>query len=91
MNGQFRTPVADNFDSDDEIEAFLFDEPRRRHHPLHDHPFKYNRNQNSTDYKIKINLPHFDGHLHIKDFLDWMHNVDNFLDYMSITEAQQVK
>lgn len=52
---------------------------------------RYSRNSESTDYKIKIDIPCFDGHLHIEDFLDWLQNVESFLDYMDIYEFQQVK
>lgn len=33
----------------------------------------------------------FDGQVGIKSFLDWIQNVESFLDYMNISEAQQVK
>lgn len=34
---------------------------------------------------------HFDGHLHIEDFLDWIRTVENFFDYSEIAEEQRVK
>lgn len=43
------------------------------------------------DYKIKINIPTFDGTLHIEDFFDWIHMVENFFNYAVINENQKVK
>lgn len=50
-----------------------------------------NRGQNSQEFKMKMDLPCFDGRLHIEDFLDWIHNVENFFDYLEIPENRQVK
>lgn len=41
--------------------------------------------------KIKIDFPQFDGHLHIEDFLDWLHTIENFFDYSEVAEEEQVK
>jgi hypothetical protein len=40
---------------------------------------------------MKMDLLTFDGHLHIKDFLDWQSNVERFFDYMEILEDKKVK
>ena len=38
-----------------------------------------------------MDLPSFNGRLHIEDFLDWVHTVENFFDYLNISEENQVK
>lgn len=40
---------------------------------------------------MKMDLPTFDGRLNIEDFLDWIHNVKFFFDYLNILEESQVK
>ncbi|PKU81696.1 hypothetical protein MA16_Dca026429 [Dendrobium catenatum] len=43
------------------------------------------------EFKVKLGIPFFDGHLHIEDYLDWEKAVENFFDYMEITPDKQVK
>jgi hypothetical protein len=43
------------------------------------------------EYRMKVDLPSFDGHLHIEDFLDWITEVEWFFEYMSISEERKVK
>lgn len=38
-----------------------------------------------------MDIPTFDGHLHIKDLLDWLQAVEQFFNYMEIPEHQQVE
>lgn len=40
---------------------------------------------------MKMDLPNFYGRLQVEDFLDWVHNVENFFDYLDIPEGRQVK
>jgi hypothetical protein len=43
------------------------------------------------EYRMKVDLPSFDGHLHIEDFLDWITEVEWFFEYISISEERKVK
>ena len=38
---------------------------------------------------MKIDLPSFDGHLHVEDFLDWIMEVERLFEYMNITEEKK--
>lgn len=59
--------------------------------PRNGHQFRYNRQLESTKYKLKLDLSYFDRLLTIEDFLYWFRNVENLFDYMNISETQQVK
>lgn len=78
-----RTAISDS-DTDEDVEELLLG--RRRPEQNRDGP-----RQNNRDFKIKVDLPAFDGRLHIEDFLDWIHTVENFFDYAAIDENQKVK
>ncbi|KAF5204249.1 hypothetical protein FRX31_006164 [Thalictrum thalictroides] len=39
---------------------------------------------NHGDFRMKVDLPQFNGQLHIEDFLDWINEVERFFDYMEI-------
>ncbi|KAI0498353.1 hypothetical protein KFK09_021594 [Dendrobium nobile] len=43
------------------------------------------------EFKVKMDIPFFDGHLHIEDLLDWEKAVENFFDYLDIDPDKQVK
>ena len=38
-----------------------------------------------------MDLPSFNGRLHIEDFLDWVHTDEKFFDYLNISKENQVK
>jgi hypothetical protein len=55
--------------------------------PMH---WDYGREE-SREYRMKIDLPSFNEHLHIEDFLDWVTEVEKFFDYLSIPEERKMK
>jgi hypothetical protein len=76
--------------------------PRRRHQPFEESSSEEEdhlregeddrrRLENAHSFRVKIDLPNFNGHLHIENFLDWILEVENLFDYMQTPEAQQVK
>lgn len=77
---QQRDQVHDNSSSDEEVEGFIRGNQGGRRAP----------DNNNNNFRIKLDLPCFNGHLYAESFLDWMLEVENFFDYMQIPEAQQV-
>ncbi|PON52402.1 hypothetical protein TorRG33x02_308430 [Trema orientale] len=71
-------------DSDDDVEAWIEDTQRYNQRIN-------NRPQFANDFKIKIDIPSFDGTLGNKDFLDWLRTVENFFDCMEVPNEKQVK
>ncbi|XP_020683521.2 uncharacterized protein LOC110100366 [Dendrobium catenatum] len=51
---------------------------------------QYN-SRNQAEFKVRVDIPFFDGHVHIEDYLDWEKAVENFFDYMEIDPSKQVK
>lgn len=49
------------------------------------------RNRGEEDYRIKADLPAFNGSLDIKGYYDWEYEVEKFFDMMGVPEAKQVK
>ncbi|XP_020691225.2 uncharacterized protein LOC110105887 [Dendrobium catenatum] len=49
------------------------------------------RDRHQGEFRVKLDIPFFDGRLHIEDYLDWERSVENFFDYMEIEPEKQVK
>ena len=41
---------------------------------------------NNNNYRMRMELPSFNGQLNIEAFLDWLNEVEWFFDYMDIEE-----
>ncbi|PKU73240.1 RNA-directed DNA polymerase [Dendrobium catenatum] len=60
--------------------------------PMERRPRRFmGRDRHSGEFRVKLDIPFFDGRLHIEDYLDWEHAVENFFDYMEIEPEKQVK
>ena len=46
--------------------------------------------QEQKDYRMKVELPSFNGNVSIEDYLDWVSDVENFFYYMGTADDKQV-
>ncbi|EXC41629.1 hypothetical protein L484_000542 [Morus notabilis] len=64
--------------------------PPRHHHHRHCPQFPLQSEDSESErFKLRIDIPEFDGYLDIERFLDWVKTVDNFIDYMDIPKKEQ--
>ena len=42
--------------------------------------------QEQRDYRMKVELPSFNGNVSIKEYLDWVSEVENFFDYIGTVD-----
>ena len=47
--------------------------------------------EENHDFRMKLDLPCFNGSLKIEEFLDWLAEVERFFDYTKIPEEKQAK
>ena len=43
------------------------------------------------DFRLKVDIPYFNSNLNIKDFIDWLADIDKFFDYMEVLEEMRVR
>ncbi|PKU77966.1 uncharacterized protein LOC114579829 [Dendrobium catenatum] len=72
------------YSSGEEVDDFVNTEQRRNRRPQ---PYR----QHHGEFKVKMDIPFFDGHIHIEDYLDWEKSVENFFDYMDIDPEKKVQ
>ena len=71
-------PYADDNDDDSQEEAA-------------DAPENQLQRQNQPEYRIRADVLLFHGKLQIKEFLDWISEVEKFFDFKEVVEERQVK
>ncbi|XP_020702760.1 uncharacterized protein LOC110114275, partial [Dendrobium catenatum] len=88
-----RVPNRDASDSDEGVEMFRdlelsdSEEDTGYHHRRR---IRGNDRQHS-EFRVKMDIPFFDGRLHIEDYLDWERAVETFFEYMDVEPMKQVK
>ena len=51
----------------------------------------YGYERDNGDFKLKVDIPFFSGNIKIKDFIDWIVEIDKFINYMEVSEEKRVK
>lgn len=73
----------DELSDDEEYVENIFRHNRRGYHDVGE--------REPQTFRMKMDLPSFNGQLQIEGFLDWLAVVERFFDYMEIPEDKKVK
>ncbi|XP_026398862.1 uncharacterized protein LOC113294699 [Papaver somniferum] len=75
---------SDDEDKNEDVQEQQWIEERR---------LKSNTNPygNLPEYKLKADVPNFNGGLHIEDLLDWLYEVESFFIFMEVPDSSKVK
>ena len=81
-----RQPVYS--DDSEEEEDFLFGnyQPAR-----YGGRYVRDHDRDGGDFRLKVDIPYFNGNLNIEDFVDWTTDIDKFFDYMGVPEEKRVR
>ena len=47
--------------------------------------------QRNQSHGIQLHIAAFDGEMELEEFLDWVHNVDNYFNWKELIEERKVK
>ena len=50
----------------------------------------FNYNRHDDEFKLKVNIPNFNGVLDIEGFLDWLTKVDKFFEYIEFPDDKRL-
>ena len=50
-----------------------------------------NHDRHNGDFRLKVDIPNFNGNFNIVDFIDWIADIDKFFDYLRVPEEKRVR
>ena len=86
-HGPNRNRQQDYNEEDSEDEEYAERVLGNHRRPARDNGRDY---QEQRDYRMKVELPSFNGNVSIEENLDWVNKVEKFFDYMGTADDKQV-